>query len=234
MRKSLFFGFVLFFRLDLFLILSAVLTGLECNSRVTVRADRQRAYITKSQVAEAASQNTLCADCRCADCVNNICPLACFDFLFFFLFKSKIIKMVLPDCLKSAVRGFIQGNIIPERQMVSRLRLPLLTPGLPLAPWSTRIPRGHCGDSPGLHLELTPVEGKVRFGGELGLLGLVLQHGQSQLLFSTFFRSKLWHLSRPIAKLLLCSCSGRANCWGSTDPANHRFSNKTRNPSAAV
>lgn len=107
---------------------------------------------------------TPCAQIAGVEIVSIIFVLSHVFIFFFFFFKPKIIKMVLPDCLKSAVREFIQGNIIPERQMVSRLQLPLLTSSLPLAPRSTRVPRGHWSDSPGLHLELTPPEGKVTFG----------------------------------------------------------------------
>lgn len=169
----------------------------------------------------------MCTDCGCGDCINNICPLA--------FLKPKMIKMVLPDCLKSAVRGFIQGNIIPGRQMVSRLQLPLLMSGLPLAPRSTCVPRGNPSDSPGFHLELTPAEGKVMFGCRTWASSwppparaVPTPHSSpsSALNFGT--------CPKPIAKLLLCSCSGRADCWGSMDPDHQRISNRTGNHSRVV
>lgn len=39
----------------------------------------------------------------------------------------------LPDCSETAVRGFIQGKMTPDRQMVSTLQPLLLMSSLPFA-----------------------------------------------------------------------------------------------------
>ena len=138
----------------------------------------------------------------------------------------------LPDCSESVVRGFIQGKITPERQMVSRLQLLLLMSSLPLARRWTRGSSGHWNCSSGLNLELTWAE-EVMFCW-LSSVSWPPPPPPPPPPPSLYPALSFGTCPELIAKVLPCSCSGRADCWGSMDPAHQTVSNKTRNPSTVV
>ena len=109
--------------------------------------------------------------------------------------------------------------------MVSRVQLLLLMSSLPLAWQWTGRSTGLWNCSSGLNLELTRAE-EVMF---CWLSSASWPPPPPPLYSGTGTCPEL------IAKLLPCSCSGRAvGCWGSMEPAHQTVSNKTRNPSAVV